>query len=60
MLLYGAKVEGQSQSVQLINAAIKPPYRAAFASIFGMTWSRGAVFYGCDRGKDILYLYIYD
>lgn len=50
ILLYGARVEGQSQSVQLFNAAFKPPYRGTFPSIFAMTWSRGAVFHGCDVG----------
>jgi hypothetical protein len=51
LLLYGAQVEGRSQAARLFHAALRPPYRATFASIFAMTWSRGAVFYGSDRGK---------
>ena len=50
LLLFGAKVEGRSHAAQLVNAALQPPYRASFASIFAMTWSRAAVFYGSDRG----------
>lgn len=51
LLLYGVQVEGQSRVAQMLSAAFKPPYRATFASIFAMTWSRGAIFYGCDRGE---------
>lgn len=54
LLLHGAKVEGETQAARLMNAAFSPPYRATFASIFAMTWSRGAVFYGCDRGYNYL------
>mmetsp|Transcript_18644 Transcript_18644/g.34827 ORF Transcript_18644/g.34827 Transcript_18644/m.34827 type:complete len:266 (-) Transcript_18644:13-810(-) len=54
LLLHGLKVEGQTQAARLVNAAFSPPYRATFASIFAMTWSRGAIFYGSDRGYNYL------
>ena len=27
------------------------PYRGVFATVFGMTWARAAIFYGSDKGK---------
>jgi hypothetical protein len=34
--------------------AFAPPYKGALATIGGMTWARAAIFWGADRGKDIL------
>jgi hypothetical protein len=31
-----------------------PPYKGVAATLFGMTWARAAIFYGCDVGKDML------
>jgi Mitochondrial carrier protein len=30
---------------------MQPPYRGVLATIGGMTWARGAIFYGSDTGK---------
>lgn len=34
--------------------AFAPPYKGMFATIVGMTWARAAIFWGSDRGKEIL------
>jgi len=34
--------------------AFAPPYKGALATIGGMTWARAAIFWGADRGKDVL------
>jgi len=34
--------------------AISPPYKGALATILGMTWARGAIFWGSDAGRDAL------
>jgi len=34
--------------------ALKPPYKGVFATIFGMTWARAAIFYGSDSGKNMM------
>ena len=31
-----------------------PPYKGVAATLFGMTWARAAIFYGCDVGKEAL------
>jgi len=34
--------------------AFAPPYKGMIATIIGMTWARAAIFWGSDRGKEIL------
>jgi len=34
--------------------AFSPPYKGLVATVFGMSWARAAIFYGSDRGKEIL------
>jgi len=34
--------------------AFAPPYKGMVATVFGMTWARAAIFWGSDRGKEIL------
>jgi len=34
--------------------AFSPPYKGMGATIAGMTWARAAIFYGSDRGREIL------
>uniref|UniRef100_A0A7S4KCS5 Mitochondrial carrier protein n=1 Tax=Odontella aurita TaxID=265563 RepID=A0A7S4KCS5_9STRA len=41
-------------SVAPLLYAFAPPYRGLSATILGMTWARAAIFWGSDRGKDLL------
>jgi hypothetical protein len=34
--------------------AFAPPYKGMVATVLGMTWARAAIFWGSDRGKEIL------
>lgn len=34
--------------------AFSPPYKGLSATVMGMSWARAAIFYGSDRGKEIL------
>lgn len=34
--------------------AFSPPYKGLGATVIGMSWARAAIFYGSDRGKEIL------
>jgi len=34
--------------------AFAPPYKGMLATILGMTWARAAIFWGSDRGKEII------
>jgi len=34
--------------------AFSPPYKGLGATIMGMSWARAAIFYGSDRGKEVL------
>lgn len=62
--LWRASAIGQSGfRVQSINRyqltatymnAFSPPYKGCIATICGMTWARAAIFWGSDRGKEIL------
>ena len=49
----GFKLEGSNVLVKYYKA-MQPPYRGVFATMFGMTWARGAIFYGSDEGKVVL------
>ena len=33
---------------------MRPPYHGVLATMVGMTWARGAIFYGSDTGKQLL------
>lgn len=49
----GFKVEGSNFLIRYYRA-MQPPYRGVLATMFGMTWARGAIFYCSDTGKDLL------
>lgn len=49
----GFKLEGSNIFTRYYKA-IQPPYRGVLATMFGMTWARGAIFFGSDRGKFFL------
>eukprot|EP00571_Detonula_confervacea_P002726 CAMPEP_0172326482 /NCGR_PEP_ID=MMETSP1058-20130122/56667_1 /TAXON_ID=83371 /ORGANISM="Detonula confervacea, Strain CCMP 353" /LENGTH=284 /DNA_ID=CAMNT_0013043269 /DNA_START=101 /DNA_END=952 /DNA_ORIENTATION=- len=34
--------------------AFSPPYKGGLGTVMGMSWARAAIFYGSDRGKEIL------
>lgn len=34
--------------------AFSPPYKGGLGTIMGMSWARAAIFYGSDRGKEVL------
>lgn len=34
--------------------AFSPPYKGLAATVMGMSWARASIFYGSDRGKEIL------
>lgn len=34
--------------------AFSPPYKGLGATVMGMSWARAAIFYGSDRGKEVL------
>ena len=34
--------------------AFAPPYKGMMATVLGMTWARAAIFWGSDRGREIL------
>lgn len=42
------------ESVAPFFYAFAPPYKGLSATILGMTWARAAIFWGSDRGKDML------
>lgn len=37
-----------------LKAVIQPPFKGILATMVGMTWARGAIFYGSDTGKALL------
>jgi hypothetical protein len=47
-------MQGSNVLERYFNAVFQPPYRGVVATMFGMTWARGAIFYGSEYGKDIL------
>jgi len=47
----GFKLEGSNVLVRYYKAVVHPPFRGVLATMFGMTWARGAIFYGSDYGK---------
>jgi hypothetical protein len=46
----GFKLEGANFIVRYYKAVMQPPYRGVMATMLGMTWARGAIFYGSDAG----------
>jgi len=49
----GFKLQGSSALMRYYNAVMphSVPYRGVAATMLGMTWARGAIFYGSDTGK---------
>eukprot|EP00039_Didymoeca_costata_P003342 m.67022 g.67022 ORF g.67022 m.67022 type:complete len:271 (-) comp11852_c0_seq3:65-877(-) len=48
----GFKYKDPSPSMfKMYMEAIKPPYKGASLVVAGMTWARGAIFFGSDRGR---------
>jgi hypothetical protein len=50
----GFKVEGSNFMVRYYNAVLQPPHRGVIATMLGMTWARGFIFFGSDVGKRLL------
>ena len=50
----GFKIEGSNFLVRYYKAVLMPPYKGVVATMFGMTWARGAIFYGSDKGRELL------
>ena len=48
---FAAQANGFLASARIL---FGPPYKGVAATLFGMTWARAAIFYGCDVGKDAL------
>ena len=40
--------------VRYYKAVVQPPYRGVVATMFGMTWARAAIFFGSDKGKEMM------
>eukprot|EP01035_Chromulina_nebulosa_P020287 gene20287-26335_t len=49
----GFKLEGSNFIIRYYKA-MQPPYRGVLATIIGMSWARGAIFYGSESGKKFL------
>jgi len=50
----GFKVEGSNFVVRYAKAVMQPPHRGVMATMLGMTWARGFIFFGSDMGKNVL------
>lgn len=52
----GFQLQGSNMFVRYYNAVSwqTVPYRGVMATMLGMTWARGAIFYGSDTGKQML------
>lgn len=50
----GFKIEGSNVFVRYYKAVMRPPYHGVLATMLGMTWARGAIFYFSDAGKALL------
>ena len=48
----GFKVQGSNILVRYYKAVMQPPHRGLAATIFGMSWARGFIFYGSDIGRN--------
>jgi hypothetical protein len=50
----GFKMKSGGSALRVYWMAMQPPYKGVFAVMAGMTWARGAIFWGSDCGKDLL------
>lgn len=50
----GFRLEGSNFIIRYYQACIQPPFRGVGATVAGMAWARGAIFYGSEAGKDYL------
>jgi hypothetical protein len=50
----GFKLEGENVWVRYYRAVTQPPFRGVMATMLGMTWARGTIFYGSDLGKSLM------
>jgi hypothetical protein len=50
----GFKIEGSNFIVRYYKAVTMPPYKGMAATMLGMTWARGAIFYGSEQGRELL------
>ena len=50
----GFKLEGNSHLSKYYNAVVQPPYRGVMATMLGMTWARGIIFYSAESGKQYM------
>jgi len=50
----GFKLEGSNFLVRYYRAVATPPFKGFPATIAGMAWARGAIFYGSEHGKFVL------
>ena len=50
----GFKLNSGGSSLRLYWLAMQPPYKGVAAVMLGMTWARGAIFWGSDCGKELL------
>lgn len=51
----GFILEGSNFVVRYFKAVFHPPFRGVTATVFGMAWARGAIFYGSEIGKEVLH-----
>lgn len=51
----GFVLEGSNVLVRYFKAVFHPPFRGVTATVFGMAWARGAIFYGSEIGKEALH-----
>eukprot|EP01041_Mallomonas_annulata_P006206 gene6206-12575_t len=47
----GFQLEGRNIFVRYYKAVVHPPFKGVLATVIGMSWARGAIFYGSDAGK---------
>ena len=47
----GFKLEGDYFFVRYYRAVVHPPFRGVLATVLGMSWARGAIFYGSEAGS---------
>lgn len=47
----GFKLEGRNIFIQYFRAVFHPPFKGVAATVAGMAWARGAIFFGSESGK---------
>ena len=50
----GFKMKSGGSALRLYWLAMQPPYKGVLAVMGGMTWARGAIFWGSDCGRELL------